>query len=249
MGLSHHLKKEKEQGTVSDAIAQCLYDALAKLGSRMDDMEKALPGPMVDPGLGGADLTLVDSLQRNQPDYSDNIVYLRDQLQKGQPDHSGDVPVLQDLVNKQFQALADGLNGKAILKLDSAAENVLASELNAADAGDFTREFDVSLDSSEGSHQWWAAFTPTLTTGKSANPATASAPTLDYPGDIGQTPIFLGGNLRLLVIFDTDAGATKVYAAGDSVTVTIQVAADDKLVALGLSTYTVAQIVKTYDVV
>ena len=62
--------------------------------------------------------------------------------------------------------------------------------------------------------------------------------------DDSLTPKFLYGELSLTVIFDTDAGATKTYVAGETVTVNIKVAADNKLLG-----YTISDITKTYNVI
>ncbi len=264
--LSRQLKKEKEQETVSASIAETLTEEIARLRSRVGLIEEVLPALIVQPTPSGEEstLTLVDKLQERQPDYLGEIADLRDKLQERQPDYLGDIADLRDklqerqpdpfefmdtlrtLLSEQHQALADGLNGKAILKLDSAAENVLATDLNAAAATEFTKEFAVSLDSTDGRHQWWAAFTPVIATAESVADVDVAAPTAKYAADLPATPVFIGGNMILEVEFDTDAGSTKVYAAGDSVTITIQVAGDDLLPVLG---YTVAQIVKRFDVV
>ncbi len=248
MSLSRQLKKENEQESSSDSVEQTLTEAIARLSSRVGLIEDVIPALIVQPTPSGEEstLTLVDKLQERQPDYLGDIAYLQDKLQERQPDPFEFMDTLRTLLSEEHQALADGLNGKAILKLDSAAENVLATDLNAAAATEFTKEFAVSLDSTDGRHQWWAAFTPVIATAESVADVDVAAPTAKYAADLPATPVFIGGNMILEVEFDTDAGSTKVYAAGDSVTITIQVAGDDLLPVLG---YTVAQIVKRFDVV
>ena len=248
MSLSRQLKKENEQESSSDSVEQTLTEAIARLSSRVGLIEDVIPALIVQPTPSGEEstLTLVDKLQERQPDYLGDIAYLQDKLQERQPDPFEFMDTLRTLLSEEHQALADGLNGKAILKLDSAAENVLATDLNAAAATEFTKEFAVSLDSTDGRHQWWAAFTPVIATAETVADVDVAAPTAKYAADLPATPVFIGGNMILEVEFDTDAGSTKVYAAGDSVTITIQVAGDDLLPVLG---YTVAQIVKRFDVV
>jgi hypothetical protein len=62
----------------------------------------------------------------------------------------------------------------------------------------------------------------------------------------GVLPKFSNGVLRLTDVFDTDAGATKTYVNGETLTRTIHVFSNASDILLG---YPVAAIVKTYNVI
>ena len=120
-----------------------------------------------------------------------------------------------------------------------------AAELTAAAAGEFTKLFVVSLKNAAGLVHGWANFAPTAITPAytAGGGGSGGVPTVDE-GGVGSTssPKFTSGQLGLDVVFDTDAGATKTYNVGDSVTVTVDVS--------GLALLSgVTNLVKTYNVV
>ncbi len=279
--LSRQLKKEKEHESSSDSVEQTLTEAIARLSSRVDLIEEVLPEITARPSPSGEGpepaLMLVDRLQREQPDPSEDIDYLRDKMQEGSPDLLEDIndlrgkmqqgqanlheeisdlrdriqesqsdpfeamDVLRTLLSGERQALADGLCGNAILRLDSAAEDVLATDINA---DDHTTEFSVSLDSTGGLHQWWASFPAVVSAAEFATDGDVVAPAVKYTAGLpaDDPKLFIGGNLLLTVEFDN----LGTVVAGDYFEVTIKVAADDLLPVLG---YTVAEIVKRFDVI
>jgi hypothetical protein len=131
-----------------------------------------------------------------------------------------------------------GLNGDLVLAIvGAAAEDITAAELNAAPAGTLTRSFDVRLGTAGGHPHDWVAFAPVVTT----NEVVTDGDVLD-PTVVG-TPAFRKGIARVTITFDTDEGATKVYAAADSVAVQVQTKADDTLLG-----WPVAAVTKTYNV-
>lgn len=165
---------------------------------------------------------------------------LRNDLESQQASTDGQVSNLRSIIDQIGLALSGNLH----LVLDSEEEEVSAAALNAAAAEAFTKTFLVSLCA-----QWtvegqtlnrihsWAGFDTVLTPAEDCVDPDIGAPTVD-----GET--LQHGVAQVTVTFDTDAGVTKTYAVDDEVTVTVQVAADDK--RLG---YTVTQVVKTYTVV
>lgn len=133
--------------------------------------------------------------------------------------------------------------------LDSEAEDVSAALLNAAAAGTFQKQFVCTLSYKDsegtvlGTHEW-ASFQPVVTPAENVTDVDVAAPVVTWTDDEEDTPAFSLGVLRLTVTFDTDEGATKTYAEGDSVSVDVQVAADDKWFGL-----TVTKVTKTYNVI
>jgi hypothetical protein len=141
---------------------------------------------------------------------------------------------------------AKGLCGNLHLVVD-AAEDVSAALLNAAAVGTFVKEMVAQFTAQEtvdgetvDQVHSWSSFEPVVTPGNTGC-WDATVTWSDIPAD---DPRFTSGNCRLTVTFDTDAGSTKIYVEGDTVTVTIQAASDDKFLG-----YTVTQTVKTYNVI
>jgi len=99
----------------------------------------------------------------------------------------------------------------------------------------FTVSLAVPLN---GNEHVWCQLVPVLTPAENCTDAQIGAPTV-----IGD-PAYSSGVLSVTMVLDTDAGATKVYQAGDEVSCEVQVSATDTL--LGFS---VASVTKTYEVV
>lgn len=162
----------------------------------------------------------------------------------------------KDLRDKQFeselldledQIMADhqrsltmsaAMCGDMVLSLGSASEDVAASDLNAAAAGALSKKFSVRLETSKKDLHWWCGLALTLSAAEAVADAEVAAPSLPAEVKLKQ------GAALVKVTFDTDAGATKTYAAGDSVSVDVQVASDDKLLG-----HLVTKVTKTYNVV
>lgn len=145
-------------------------------------------------------------------------------------------------LRNNLRTLMEGCSGNTELAIlgQALASNVSAVELNAAPAGTFKRTFVVALRTkiTKESHAWNCS-TLLVTPGEAVADAQVSAPVV--------TPnpaTYRGGRALLTATFDTDAGATKTYVAGESLTVEVQVAADDKLLG-----FTVASVTKTFNVV
>ena len=116
--------------------------------------------------------------------------------------------------------------------------DILASDLNTAPAGTFIRQFVCNICNAKFLTHEWAVFKPVVTPAEVVTDADADAPV------VSDNPTFNGGKLFVELIFDTDAGVTKVYAPSDSVTCDIQVSASDTLLG-----YTVTLATMVYDVV
>lgn len=101
--------------------------------------------------------------------------------------------------------------------------DVTAADLNAAAATDLTLEVSISLQTALGLIHTWSRMEPVITPGESVADADVGVPVVTWTDDLAETPRFAQGYLNLTVEFDTDAGATKTYAPGDSVSVTVDI--------------------------
>lgn len=148
--------------------------------------------------------------------------------------------------------MADALStGNVNFNVDAVAEDVSAAALNAAAVGTFTRQLVVELTRNVVSGETtlktvhsWCGLKPVVSSAEDCVDEQIEAPTVEWTDDTEEDPLFVRGVLRLTVTFDTDAGATKTYASGDDVTVTVKVASDSKLWG-----FSVVDLVKTYNVI
>lgn len=143
------------------------------------------------------------------------------------------------LQNLRLARVEDALRGDIVLTVQSPnPEVVSAAALNAAPAGTFRRSFTGVLRTGEGAIHSWATFLPTLIPAESvADPSVA-------PPAVTGASSFTDGFLTVEVTFDTDAGVTKTYAPGDSVSVQVKVSPTDQLLG-----WSAAPITKTFNVV
>ena len=138
-------------------------------------------------------------------------------------------------------AITDAMSGNIALVLSGAAAvNVAAADLNAAAAGTFKRGVGACFKNAKGEAHRWARFAPLVTPTKTVVDTDVVAPTIEG------TPKFKDGAVLAMAVFDTDAGATKTYAVGDSVAVKIQTNAADSLLGYSLAT---GGVTKTFNVV
>jgi hypothetical protein len=162
---------------------------------------------------------------------------------------AGQIARLNMLINVNFDKhvqIGQALSENVVLDLDSASENVSAALLNAAAAGTLQKTVHCTLsymndagDQIAGTHEWASFLTP-VTGGNTG----CWNPDVKWIPDAASDPRLVDGEVDLLVTFATDGGSTKVYQIGDTVTVEIQVAADDKWFGL-----TVPAVTKTFHVI
>lgn len=141
---------------------------------------------------------------------------------------------------KETIGAALGEDIEMVLVEGTASEDITAAELNAAAAGECTCEFAVRLQTASAVLHNWADFAPTVTPAESCTDVDIGAPTITQIG--GGTAAFVTGILSVIVTFDTDAGATKTYQSGDSLTGTVDVTG--LAICSGVSNF-----VKTYNVI
>lgn len=140
-----------------------------------------------------------------------------------------------------LERVSDAMSGDMALALGGdAAVDVAAAALNAAAAGTFKRAVSARLENAGGSLHRWARFAPLVTPSEDATDPEIGAPAIEG------TPAFKDGAVTATAVFDTDAGATKTYAAGDSVAVKIQANAADSLLGYSLAA---GGVTKTFNVV
>jgi predicted phage tail protein len=155
-----------------------------------------------------------------------------------------------DVHDASILRFAEALSGNIKLYAEAIAANLSAAELNAAEVGTFTRDLTVSLVSEMGEGENtvryvhpWALLPVVISSEVAADPDIDAAIVQDHDDPLA-TPQFVSGILRLMVIFDTDAGVTKTYAAEDELTVTVKISADSKLLG-----WPVVDFVMTYTVI
>lgn len=137
--------------------------------------------------------------------------------------------------------ISEAMSGDmALVLVGDAAVNVEAAALNAAAAGTFKRPVSARLENAVGDAHRWARLAPLVTPSEAAVDSEIDAPAIEG------TPAFKDGIVTAMAVFDTDAGATKTYAAGDSVAVKIQANAADSLLGYSL---TADGVTKTFNVV
>ena len=145
---------------------------------------------------------------------SDEIISLRKDVAEVQSFNAGIKCVLSDDV------LLDDLDGGDI--------KVSAADLNAAAVGTYKRTVSVRLNTNiAGVYNTWAQFTPPVPVPSKGDVADVdiSAPTVEG------TPKLVNGIMDVVLVFDTDAGATKTYVDGEQMSLgSIKVASDDKMV-------------------
>lgn len=106
--------------------------------------------------------------------------------------------------------------GDAVLVLLNDEDlEMLASELNAAAAGEYVKYPVVALQTADGRIHTWAKFAPTaVTPTESVADADVGVPVVTWQEPRTGSAEFLDGNLPMDVALDVDEGATKVYQAG-----------------------------------
>lgn len=128
-------------------------------------------------------------------------------------------------------------NGDVSLVAKGSTEDVSEADLDGAAAGTFKRDVVVTLEDSKGVVQTWFNATPIITGLETVVDVDVGLPTIeawaDSSGeqpytDAAGNPAFVRGKCRFILVADTDAGATKDYAAGDSYGCNVQVSSDDK---------------------
>lgn len=152
---------------------------------------------------------------------------------------------LQEEIGAVEQSFGAAVVGDAELStfLSAPAEDIsIAGDgLNTAAPFSLFKILMVRLTTAGGLLHGWANFEPVITPAVVAADGDIGAPIV-AGGTGGGDPAFSSGQISMTVIFDTDAGATKTYQVGDTITVTIDVS------AIGLLSG-VASLVKTYNVV
>ena len=130
-------------------------------------------------------------------------------------------------------------SGDMILKMvPTSPVTISAASLNASKTGEAKVRVCLALMDSHNRTHAWAEWPLTMVMAETVADAEVGLPTTD-PDPV----LFKLGRVEFDLILDTDAGVTKGYAAGDSVTMTAKVSSDDKRMG-----HTVAPVVLTVDV-
>ena len=135
------------------------------------------------------------------------------------------ITLLQEQAAQIRRCMEDALNGNMVMALIPAGPlSRPASDFNVAVAGSLKDRVIVTFKNADGTNQFWSRFALTVQPAEAVADLEVGAPTID------PTTVSLKmGRAEMVVVYDTDAGATKTYAPGDSMSVVVRVAADDKL--------------------
>jgi hypothetical protein len=129
--------------------------------------------------------------------------------------------VQDKLYQDALESLGATFAGDIFLNVSTNKVNIPAVVLNAADAYGVTVRCTATLEHEKGLHTW-AGFAPVVTTSKgTVQDGYVSAPS--FPEDIH----FMCG--RVIFIATLDTGNGKTYVAGENVSVTVRVNADDMI--------------------
>lgn len=112
------------------------------------------------------------------------------------------------------------LSGNLVLSVLPAVVNLVAEDLNSAEADSYVKAITTNLRTREKEAHRWASFSPAVVTTEAITDADISAPT------VVATPKFREGSTKVTLVFDTDGGVEKTYAAPSSLTGTMEFTTD-----------------------
>jgi hypothetical protein len=118
--------------------------------------------------------------------------------------------------NRMFYLRDRAMGGDMSWELLPNSWSSYASTLNAKAAGTYSKSLMARLKTAGGYVHDWFVGTIGYTAAENASDAQIGAPALDTATDT-----CVSGQAIVVATYDTDAGATKTYAAGDSITVQI----------------------------
>jgi hypothetical protein len=146
----------------------------------------------------------------------------------------------------QQSYIKSALSGDFLQVLLTTPKTISAAALNAAAAGTFMYPFFAEMRNSLGSVMDWANFV--VKEGAAANEGEFIVADTIADVDVGPATVadtaWVDGQLTAVVTFDTDAGATKTYVAGEEITIEIHVSPTDLLLG-----FTIPLVTQTFDVV
>jgi len=118
-------------------------------------------------------------------------------------------------------SLQKALSGDLVLECFPATAGTSAATLNAAGAGTFTKTITINLKDAAGNLHKWASL---------ALPSTIEDTIADEnvfpPTRSDETPDLASGTVDIVLTYDTDAGVTKTYVAGETITFTVKAPTD-----------------------
>ena len=120
--------------------------------------------------------------------------------------------------------LEKALSGDIVLECSPATAGTSAGTLNAAAVGTFTVDITINLKDAAGTLHKWASLALVATTEETVADADVAAPAMS-----DSTPDLVNGTIVITLTYDTDAGATKTYAAGETVTLKVNAQAEGVL--------------------
>lgn len=124
----------------------------------------------------------------------------------------------------------NAMSGDIVLECNPATFGSSAATLNAAGADTYTKVITINLKDAAGALHNWANLDLVATTEEAVADVDVAAPAMS-----DNTPDLVAGTITLTLTYDTDAGATKTYVIGDTVTLRVNAKAE------GILGYTIAE--------
>lgn len=125
---------------------------------------------------------------------------------------NSNVSTLQSDATQQNKAMS----GDLVLAVSPVTLGSSAAVLNAAAAGTITHIITINIEDAGGVLHYWSSNTLAAAVSSAIADADVLAPLID-----NASPALVAGTVDVVITYDTDAGVTKTYAVGDTVTVTV----------------------------
>lgn len=118
--------------------------------------------------------------------------------------------------DEDLTILKEAMSGDIVLECVPSTAGTSAATLNVAAVGTHTQEVVINLKNAAGDLHTWASLALAAATSEVVVDADVAAPAID-----DATPDLVNGTVTVTLTYDTDEGATKTYAANDTVTLTV----------------------------
>jgi len=129
---------------------------------------------------------------------------------------NGGITTTSPIILQAGSTLEKAISGDIVLECSPATAGTSAATLNAAAVGTHTQVVTINLKDAAGNLHKWATLAVAAATSEVVVDVDVAAPAVN-----DATPNLANGTVNVTLTYDTDAGATKVYAAGDTVTLTV----------------------------
>ncbi len=137
-------------------------------------------------------------------------------------DSSGNTIVGIDEASKEIKlrggaSLESALTGDIHIELIPSTASSSAATVTASAAGTFKKTITIKLVDSSGNVHTWANLSLSAVSAENVADTNVLAPTIS-----SANPALINGVGSITLTYDTDGGSTKTYAAGDSISLTVE---------------------------